>query len=463
MTGIQSLEARTALGAVFAVSGLHRGLQQLDPPPTAAQLRSHRNLAFIALALRPLLPRLLRLHLPVRGDIPAFYVFPQAHWPCSISCPTATYPSSYAPLHSFLDAGSASSLELATRDHPLRHPRRVPHPPRLAARRAPLRLRVRLCASPPCSTSPAPSACSSSPSTARITSSSRFCSVSGFSHSPAESRSCSQARFVSLGAVLIKFLPLLFAPAFFLGARALAALAHWVRRRAHLGYGSSPLAPADPVPLFAWKHGSRTASDLPLSHRVHRQPHAAQLRRRTARSPSRFSSSSRVLPRARLRRTQPRSRALRRRLRLRLAQSGAAIFLEEILAALSCADALPARPCSSAKAATAAFASPLRALQRRGGHYAQHLGHGLQPVPRRAVPSRSMQRQPMAMGPSDHSDSASSRLRLAAHRKHRHDAHAHPSQTRYRAATHQSVDCSDLKLTSRYRSTVTALPFCVAG
>src|ERR1700761_2564908 len=87
MTGIQSLEARTALGCVFAIAGY---IAASGSAIHRLTLRAFDRTAKLAFVLS-------------RFVIPSFY-FPEAHWLMQHRLPYRDFPSSYAPLHSFLDA-----------------------------------------------------------------------------------------------------------------------------------------------------------------------------------------------------------------------------------------------------------------------------------------------------------------------------------------------------------------------
>ena len=258
MTGIQSLEARTALGCIFAIAGYIAASGSVIHRLTRRAFDRTPNLAFILSRFVIFFGVFFVLHLPVRGDIPAFY-FPEAHWLMQYELPYRDFLSSYAPLHSFLDAGllllwnSPIAIILFAMLAEF-----LILPVWLRAARL-FESAVRIAAS---STSPAPSACSSSPWTVRTTSSSLYSSVSAVL-ALARRRDALSGAFVSFGAVLIKFLPLLFAPAFILGARRwLRWLLGFVAVLA-LGYG---IFAAMHLPIFlplSQEGGLRTASDLP--------------------------------------------------------------------------------------------------------------------------------------------------------------------------------------------------------
>ena len=103
MTGIQSLEARTALGSAFAIVGFFAASSNYIHRPGRRPFERTINIAFILSRLAVFCGVFLVLHLPVRGDIPAFY-FPEAHLLLQHQLPYRDFQSSYAPLHTFLDA-----------------------------------------------------------------------------------------------------------------------------------------------------------------------------------------------------------------------------------------------------------------------------------------------------------------------------------------------------------------------
>jgi len=107
MTGIQSLEARTALGSVFAIAGYIAASSNAIHRLTRRAFDRTANIAFILSRLAVFIGVFGVLHLPVRGDIPAFYVT-EAHWLMQHQLPYRDFPSSYAPLHPFLDAALLS-------------------------------------------------------------------------------------------------------------------------------------------------------------------------------------------------------------------------------------------------------------------------------------------------------------------------------------------------------------------
>ena len=103
MTGIQSLEARTALGSAFAIVGFFAASGNFIHRPGRRPFDRTVNIAFILSRLTVFFAVFFALRLPVRGDIPAFY-FPEAHLLLQHQLPYRDFESSYAPLHTFLDA-----------------------------------------------------------------------------------------------------------------------------------------------------------------------------------------------------------------------------------------------------------------------------------------------------------------------------------------------------------------------
>lgn len=104
MTGMQSLEARAAVSVgmgvltyIAATSPWIHGLSRkaFDRGVTTGLAVSRLSVYAIAF---------LVLHIQVRGDIPSFYVLP-ARGVFLHKMPYRDYPTSYAPLHPFLDAG----------------------------------------------------------------------------------------------------------------------------------------------------------------------------------------------------------------------------------------------------------------------------------------------------------------------------------------------------------------------
>ena len=260
MTGIQSLEARTALGSIFASASyilgssrwIHRGKQQSFDRAV--------NLAFIASRVGLYIFVYFILHLAVRGDVPTFYVEP-ARAALQGALPYIGYSTSYAPLHATLDAG----LLLLWNS---------PHVIILFAIVAecfvlPVWMRASRLFLPE--------------ETVRIAAvlylcsamSVQFVAIDGQDNAVLEVllglsllllaryRALLSGAVLAAGAVIIKFLPLLFAPAFFLVA---ARRLRWLAGFAIVlivGYGYFVLRHVPILFPFRLEHGSRTASDLP--------------------------------------------------------------------------------------------------------------------------------------------------------------------------------------------------------
>ncbi len=103
MTGTQTLVARAALGAAGALASIAlTGWQRLRDLP--ARTFDYGITAVFALSRVGLFVLIFAvLHLAPRGDIPAFY-FPQAKEILRHHLPYRNFASSYAPLHPYLDA-----------------------------------------------------------------------------------------------------------------------------------------------------------------------------------------------------------------------------------------------------------------------------------------------------------------------------------------------------------------------
>ncbi len=260
MTGIQSLEARTALGCVFAVAGYIAACSNSIHRLTRRAFDRTANLAFILSRFFIFFGVFFALHVPPRGDIPAFY-FTEAHSLMQHRLPYRDFPSSYAPLHPFLDAGllllwnsPIAIILFAILAECLILPVWL-RAARLFASESAVRIAAAL----------------------YITSaiSLQFVALDGQDNvvialllglgvlALARQREALSGAFVSSGAVLIKFLPILFAPAFILGAR------RWLRwllgfiAVLALGYG---IFAAMHLPIFfplSQESSLRTASDLP--------------------------------------------------------------------------------------------------------------------------------------------------------------------------------------------------------
>lgn len=260
MTGIQSLEARTALGGLFAIASyiaasgrwIHRGTQKSFDRAV--------NLAFIASRLGLYILVYFILHLGVRGDIPGFYVEP-ARAALQGALPYIGYSTSYAPLHAPLDA-----CLLLLWNSPL-----VIILFAIIAECfvLPVWLRVSRVFLPE--------------ETVRIAAvlylasalSAQFVTIDGQDNAVLEVllglsllllaryRALLSGAVLATGAVVIKFLPLLFAPAFFLAS---VKRLRWLAGFATVliaGYGYFVLRHVPILFPFRLEHGSRTASDLP--------------------------------------------------------------------------------------------------------------------------------------------------------------------------------------------------------
>jgi hypothetical protein len=260
MTGLQSLEARSALGAFFAVlsyiaassAWIHRGTQRsFDRAVNAAFILSRFSLYITTFFI---------LHLAVRGDVPTFYVLP-ARAALHHLLPYLDYPTSYAPLHAVLDGGL-----LLLWNSPL-----VIILFAIVAECFLLPVWMRV------------SRLFLSESTVRIAAvlyltsamSVQFVTIDGQDNAVlavllglallllAKHRAALSGALIALGIVVIKFLPLFFAPAFFLvAARRLRWLAGFLVVLV-AGYGYFVLRHVPILFPFYFEHTSRTASDLP--------------------------------------------------------------------------------------------------------------------------------------------------------------------------------------------------------
>jgi len=260
MTGIQSLEARTALGCAFAVAGYIAASSSAIHRLTRRAFDRTANLAFILSRFVIFFGVFFALHLPVRGDIPSFY-FPEAHWLLQHQLPYRGFPSSYAPLHSFLDAGllllwnsPIAIILFSILAECLILPVWL-RAARLFASESAVRIAAALYVTSAISL--------------------QFVTIDGQDNvvialllglgvlALARRREALSGAVVSFGAVLIKFLPLLFAPAFILAAR------RWLRWLLGftavlvLGYGTFAAMRLPIFYPFTAESGLRTASDLP--------------------------------------------------------------------------------------------------------------------------------------------------------------------------------------------------------
>ncbi len=260
MTGFQSLEARAALGGFFAVSGyfatssaaIHRGSQRSFDRAV--------NAAFILTRFSLYITTFFILRLPMRGDIPSYYLA-EANDVLRHMLPYRDFGSSYAPLHPFLDAGLlllwrsplvmplfAILVECCILPVWLRASRLVCAEPavRIAA--------VLYVASPV---------------------SAQFVTVDGQDNvlialllglavlALARHRAVLSGALVACGVVLVKFLPLLFVPAFFLPiARRFRWLAGFLAALL-LGYGYFALRHLPLLYTIAFENALRGANNLP--------------------------------------------------------------------------------------------------------------------------------------------------------------------------------------------------------
>jgi len=260
LTGIQSLEARTALGSLFAAASYILGSSRWIHRSTQKTFDRAVNLAFIGSRLGLYVLVYFILHLAVRGDIPTFYVEP-AQAALHGALPYIGYSTSYAPLHATLDAGL-----LLLWNSPLVI---ILFSVIAECFLLPVWLRV--------------SRLFLSEETVRIAAvlylasamSVQFITIDGQDNVILEVllglsllflarfRAVLSGVVLAAGAVVIKFLPLLFAPAFFLVA---ARRWRWLAGFATVlvvGYGYFSLRGVPILFPFRLEHGSRTASDLP--------------------------------------------------------------------------------------------------------------------------------------------------------------------------------------------------------
>jgi hypothetical protein len=260
MTGIQSLAARAALGGCCALgsffaassSWIHRGSQRSFDRAV--------NIAFIASRYGLFILAFLILHFAVRGDVPTFYVLP-ARAALLHKLPYIDYPTSYAPLHATLDAGL-----LLLWNSPLSI---ILFAITAECFLLPVWLRI--------------GRQFMSESAVRIGAvlylfsaiSVQFVAIDGQDNAVlavllgvallllARRRAALSGAVLAIGAVVIKFLPLFFAPAFFLLStrrwRWLAGFASVLL----VGYGYFVLRHVPILFPFYFEHTSRTASDLP--------------------------------------------------------------------------------------------------------------------------------------------------------------------------------------------------------
>jgi len=260
LTGIQSLEARAALGSLFAAASYILGSSRWIHRSTQKAFDRAVNLAFIGSRLGLYVLVYFILHFAVRGDVPTFYVEP-AQAALRGALPYIGYSTSYAPLHATLDAGL-----LLLWNSPLVI---ILFSVVAECFLLPVWLRV--------------SRQFLSEDTVRIAAvlylasamSVQFVTIDGQDNAVLEVllglsllllaryRAVLSGVMLAVGAVVIKFLPLLFAPAFFLvAARRLRWLAGFATVMV-VGYGYFSLRGVPILFPFRLEHGSRTASDLP--------------------------------------------------------------------------------------------------------------------------------------------------------------------------------------------------------
>lgn len=260
MTGLQSLEARSALGGFFAIlsyvaassAWIHRGTRRFFDRAV--------NVAFIVSRFSLYITAFFILRLPMRGDIPSYYA-PEAQAVLHHQLPYRDFPCSYAPLHPFLDA----ALLLLW------------HSPLVIALFAILvecfLLPVWLRAARVFASERAVRIAAVLYLTSAI--SLQFVTIDGQDNVLialllglgvlvlARHRAVLSGVLVALGAVLVKFLPLLFAPAFFLAcSRRLRWLFGFVAALV-VGYGYFAFRHLPLLFPLQFESTSRTASDLP--------------------------------------------------------------------------------------------------------------------------------------------------------------------------------------------------------
>lgn len=260
MTGTQSLEARTALGGLFAVASYIAASSRWIQRGTREHFDRVVNLAFIASRVGLYVLVYFILHLAVRGDVPTFYVEP-ARAALHGALPYIGYSTSYAPLHATLDGGL-----LLIWNSPLVI---ILFAVVAECFVLPVWLRV--------------SRLFLSEETVRIAAvlylasaiSVQFVTIDGQDNAVLEVllglsllllaryRALVSGAVLAAGAVIIKFLPLLFAPAFFLASMKRLRWLVGFATVLIVGYGYFVLRHVPILFPFRLEHGSRTASDLP--------------------------------------------------------------------------------------------------------------------------------------------------------------------------------------------------------
>jgi hypothetical protein len=260
MTGIQSLETRAALGGLFAIAsyiaassaGIHRLSQKIFDRAV--------NAAFIITRLGLYILTFFILHLSVRGDVPTFYVLP-AEGTLHHLLPYRDFPTSYAPLHSYLDAAI-----LLLWHSPLAI---ILFAILVECLILPIWLRVaRLFVSEPCARIAAVLYLTSAIGV-------QFVAIDGQDNvvlavllglallALARHRAALSGVLIAAGIAIIKFLPLLFAPAFFLiSSRRLRWLAGFIVALV-AGYAYFVIRHVPILFPFTFEHADRGASNLP--------------------------------------------------------------------------------------------------------------------------------------------------------------------------------------------------------
>ena len=261
MTGLQSLEARTALGSCFAVVSYLTATSGWIHRAARKTFDRALNAAFVLSRLSLYITAFFILRLQVRGDLPTFYVLP-ARALFLHMMPYRDYGTSYAPVHPFFDAAilmiwnSPLAIILVSI---LAECFLLPVWMR-AARRFVSERSVRIAA------------------VLYLTSaaSAVFVSIDGQDNviiallvglgvlALGKYRAVLSGALVALGAVVFKFLPILFAPAFLVvPARKMRWLLGFVGTLI-LGYGYFAWIRLPLLYPVTFEHTDRTASDLPF-------------------------------------------------------------------------------------------------------------------------------------------------------------------------------------------------------
>ncbi len=105
MTGTQTLLARGVLGVVAASAGLIAVSLKRFQRGSSRSFDGYANASFLVSRLGLYVLLFFVLHLAPRGDIPAYY-FPEASAAVKGALPYLGFPSSYAPLHPYLDGAA---------------------------------------------------------------------------------------------------------------------------------------------------------------------------------------------------------------------------------------------------------------------------------------------------------------------------------------------------------------------